>query len=274
MGPVPATAVMRRRLEPTDSSATILTGPMSPRRRTWVPPHSSMECGAGLEDADDVAVLVAEEGDGALVASLVHGGLVVAGLGVGEDLGVGEVLDGRDLLGGQRLEVAEVEPEAVGLDERALLLHVVAEHLAQRPVQDVGAGVVPADGVAAVGVDGGDRFGADVDGALGDAGDVAMEAGQGVDRVEHLGPTGVGADLAGVADLAAGLGVERCVLQEDRHGVVVTGTRRRPRCVVVESSSRPTKSVGPDVLRISRKASTSSPMATVPLLDAALARAR
>ena len=32
-------------LEPIELSGTILTGPMSPRWPTWVPPHSSSECG-------------------------------------------------------------------------------------------------------------------------------------------------------------------------------------------------------------------------------------
>ena len=50
-----------------------------------------------LEHADDVAVLVAEEGDGAEVGGLGLGGLVVAHRVVGEDLGVGEVLDLLDL---------------------------------------------------------------------------------------------------------------------------------------------------------------------------------
>jgi hypothetical protein len=50
--------------------------------------------------------------------------------------------------------VAEVEAQAVGADQRAGLLDVLAEHLAQRMVQDVRAGVVAADGVATVGVDG------------------------------------------------------------------------------------------------------------------------
>ena len=108
-----------------------------------------------LEDPHDLAVLVAEEGDGAQLAGLVHGGLEVAHRGVVEDLAVGQVLDGSDLLGADRLEVAEVEPQPVGRHQRALLLHMGAEHLAQRPVQDVGAGVVAADGVAAVAVDAG-----------------------------------------------------------------------------------------------------------------------
>ena len=43
MGPMPVTASMRRRLEPIEPSEMIFSGPMSPRARTWVPPHSSME---------------------------------------------------------------------------------------------------------------------------------------------------------------------------------------------------------------------------------------
>src|SRR5260370_10500332 len=45
--------------------------------------------------------------------------------------------------------MAEVEPEPVGADPRTFLLHVGAEDLPQRPVQDVGGGVVAADPVAA-----------------------------------------------------------------------------------------------------------------------------
>ena len=52
---------------------------------------------AGLEHADDVAVLVAEERDGTEVGGLGLGGLVVAHRIVGEDLGVGEVFDLLDL---------------------------------------------------------------------------------------------------------------------------------------------------------------------------------
>ena len=63
----------------------------------------------------------------------------------------------RELLGRDRLVMAEVEAQPIGRDERTRLLHVRTEHLAQRPVQDVGRGVVAADAVAADAVDrGGD----------------------------------------------------------------------------------------------------------------------
>ncbi len=123
----------------------------------------------GLEHPHDVAVLVAEEGDGAELLGELLRGLVVAHRIVGEDLGVGEVLDADELVGRDGLVVAEVEPQAVGVDQRALLLDVLAEHLAQGPVQQVGGGVVAADGVAPIDVDGHDRVLPLGDLAVGDA---------------------------------------------------------------------------------------------------------
>ena len=124
------------------------------------------------------------------------------------------------------LVVAEVEAQPVGRDERALLLHVVAEHLAQRPVQDVGAGVVAADRVAArrrrsrrV------RLLTGRDLAVGDARDVAVQAGQRVVscRAPRPGPVSV-VIRAGVADLTAGLGVEGRAVEDDVDLVAVAGT--------------------------------------------------
>ena len=78
-----------------------------------MPPHSSVECATGLEHPDDVAVLVAEEGDGADLGGVLLGGLVVARRVVGQRVGVDEVLDLGDLVGGERLVVAEVEAQAL-----------------------------------------------------------------------------------------------------------------------------------------------------------------
>ena len=64
----------------------------------------------------------------------------------------------RELIGRDGLVMAEVEAQALGRDERPGLLHVRTEHLAQRPVQHVGRGVIAPDTVAAHTVDrGGDR---------------------------------------------------------------------------------------------------------------------
>ena len=52
-----------------------------------------------------------------------------------------------------RLRMAEIEPQAVRRDQRSLLGHVVAEHLAQGLVQEMGGGVVGAHGGAALVID-------------------------------------------------------------------------------------------------------------------------
>ena len=75
------------------------------------------------------------------------------GRGVGQDLGVDQRLDLADLLVGHRRVVREVEARALGIDQRALLLHVRAQHLAQRLVHQVRDAVVAHGLGALVGVD-------------------------------------------------------------------------------------------------------------------------
>ena len=70
-----------------------------------------------------------------------------------EDLGVDERLDAADLVVGHRRVVREVEARLVGVDQRALLLHVRAEHLAQRLVHQVRRRVVAHRAAARVEVD-------------------------------------------------------------------------------------------------------------------------
>ncbi len=62
---------------------------------------------------------------------------------------VGQRLDGLHLVGSHRLGVHEIESQPIGRDERALLRHVIAEHLAQRLMQQVRGRVIGADGRAA-----------------------------------------------------------------------------------------------------------------------------
>ena len=187
--PSPVSASTRRTPLEVAASETSLKAPMSPvrrdvgaaaelervgrRRRRRAPARA----GAHRDDADLVAVLLAEERAGAEPRGGVRGhdpgldGRVLADVGV--DLG----LDGGELVGRHRLRVGEVEAQPVGGDEAAALGDVVAEGAAQRLVQQVGRRVVGADRAAAVVVDGELGGGAAGEGALLDAADVDEEAG-------------------------------------------------------------------------------------------------
>ena len=97
---------------------------------------------ADIQHAHGVAVFLAEQRHGAALDRVVighdlrHGGLV------GQDLSIDDGFHAGDLLGGQRRVLREVETGLVGIDQRAALLDVSAQHLAQRLVHQVGGGVV------------------------------------------------------------------------------------------------------------------------------------
>ena len=59
--------------------------------------------------------------------------------------------------------MTEVEAQALGPDHGALLFHVLAEDLAQGPVQHVGAGVVSPNGIASFDIDRGEASGRQLD---------------------------------------------------------------------------------------------------------------
>ena len=168
----------------------------------------------GLHHPDHVAVLVAEEGDGPQAFSLILGGLEGPHGIVGQDVLVGQGLHPLQVLAADGSVVAEVEAEPVGRDERARLLHVRPQHLSQRPVQQVGGGVVAPDGFASAGVDAGHRLLAGSDLTFHDTDAVTYQARHGVGGVDDLGRAGVAGDRARVADLAARLGVERSPVEE------------------------------------------------------------
>ncbi len=106
---------------------------------------------------------------------------------VGPDAVVDRLLDRREVLGGEGGEVAEVEAQAVGLDQRAGLGHVVAQPRAEGGVEQVGGGVGATDSVAAGGVDRGLDGRAAAQLALDDARAVQPVAGLVAAGVEHLG---------------------------------------------------------------------------------------
>ena len=105
---------------------------------------------AKLHDAHLVAVLLAEEGDGAQFLGLLDGGVAMVLQGqVLSDLIVHQSLHLAQFLGCHLLEVREVEAQVFGRHERTLLFDVRAQHLSQGLVEEVRGGVVGLDGTAA-----------------------------------------------------------------------------------------------------------------------------
>jgi hypothetical protein len=95
-----------------------------------------------LDDANDVAVLLAEEHRRAELPCLIdwrqermHGPVL-------EDPLVDDLLDARSLFGSQGLRMREVEPELVGAHSRAGLADMLPEHLLERLVQKMRSCVV------------------------------------------------------------------------------------------------------------------------------------
>ena len=128
-----------------------------------------------------------------------------------------------------RLGVGEVEAQPVGRDQRALLRDVVAQHLAQRLVQQVGRGMVAADVAAAAH----DRLqgrarspGLSVPSSTTPEWTNRSPAFFWVSVTRKRTP--VRRHHAGVADLAAGFAVERRLVEHHRAGLAL-GRAPRPR---------------------------------------------
>ena len=151
---VPVSASRRR--TPADDAALAQpprSSPMSPVRRTCVPPHSSTDQPSVLppafahrHHAHLVAVFLAEQRARAGRTRVVERHQPRGHRRILQHDLVGDVLDLLDLVRRHRLGMREVEPQPVGRDQRALLRDVIAEHLAQRLVQQMGGGMVRADG--------------------------------------------------------------------------------------------------------------------------------
>src|SRR5690606_15204633 len=174
-----------------------------------VRPAAELTRAADVEDPDLVAVLLAEQRHRAAANRLVVGDQPGLDRSVLEDLAIDDLLDLANLLAGHRRVVAEVEARLLRIHQRALLLDMRAEHLAQRLVHQVrrrvvahGAGARRAvharmDGVA-------DRDLAGDDFAVMSE-DVGLDLLGVVDPEQRQAGTALG-DLAAVADLAARFG--------------------------------------------------------------------
>ena len=123
--------------------------------------------------------------------------------------------------------MAEVEPQPTVGHERTGLVDVLANDLAQCPVQEVRAGVVLADSFPSFPVDRQRRVLAELHGPRGHDAAVTVESGDRELRVPDFDRAGLGDDGPCVADLATGLGVERRAIEEDLDLAALFGTFHR-----------------------------------------------
>ena len=170
--------------------------------------------GAHGNDADDVAILLAKQGDGAGGLGLVDAHDAGHDRLRCEDLLVDQVLNSLELLGGQGLKVREVKAQVLGRHQRASLGDMLAQDLLKGGVEQVRGGVVAAQESTALGVERGGHGSTNGQRALGDVRDVGIQA------VVVLGigngqRNALGGKLAGIALLAAHLGIERGAVEHD-----------------------------------------------------------
>ena len=170
---------------------------------------------AHVHHPDGVAVLLAEQGDGAPLLGLLDGHLLGDHVIAGQDRLVDHGADLSQLLGGQGGEVGEVETEPVGLHQGTGLMDMVAQDLAQGGVQQMGGGVGPHDGLAAAGVhlslDGVPQL----EHAAGQLAGVHILAALVLLHIRDLEDRAARAQRAVVGGLTAHLGVEGGLVQHD-----------------------------------------------------------
>ena len=174
---------------------------------------------ADLDDANPVAIFLSEQGHGFVFVDGDIDGHVLDDfdLLVAEDFFVDQVFDVLQFFVGNAGEVREVKAQMVGRDQRPRLLHVLAQNFAQPGLQQVRGRVVAHGGFADFGVDDGIDFIADANRLLGDDLVRAHALNRGV-AAFHFGDDGVvivAVEPSAVADLSAGFGVERGMVEDD-----------------------------------------------------------
>ncbi len=130
-------------------SDEILNRPISPVRRTCVPPHGSSLLKSGIDyDANIRAVFFAEQRHCAGGNCLVERHHVGGDCGVAQNLIVHDALDLGDFGRIDGSVMAEIEAQARRLHNATCLLNVRAEYLAKRGVQQMRRRVIALGGEA------------------------------------------------------------------------------------------------------------------------------
>ena len=136
------TASIRRAPLPTELSERIANAPISAVERTWVPPQSSVEY-SGIETTRTTSPYFSPKS--IIAPSFRASSIGVSKMCTGELRKICSFTRCSTSARSSALErrrMREVEAQLVGTNGRAGLLHVVAEHVAQRLVEQVRRGVV------------------------------------------------------------------------------------------------------------------------------------
>mmetsp|Transcript_1474 Transcript_1474/g.4726 ORF Transcript_1474/g.4726 Transcript_1474/m.4726 type:complete len:456 (+) Transcript_1474:518-1885(+) len=204
----------RLRRAPDVGAAAKLDGEVAPLGRVGRGDHLAHARAADGDDAHRVRVLLSEDGAETINRlGRVERHDLRMHCQVGLDLPVDRLLCRGELLDRQGLAVRKVEAQLVRVAQRAALVGVSAQRLAERVVEHVGRRVVASDWRAASVVDGERELVTNAHLAIRDAADVGDEGTELLD-VRHGEDAARGrGDCAQVTNLAAGLGVEGGAVQ-------------------------------------------------------------
>ena len=176
------------------------------------------------EHANLVAVFFAEQGKCPSGDGIVGCHQPRADLLVGADFLIHLCFDRRDVLVGKRLEMREIEAEAVVRHQRALLRHVPAKPVAQRSVDKVRRRMVRTNSVSPVRIDVEMHGVAHLDRTFDDLASVSMQPPERlVGRLDgELQPLGR-PDASGIARLTAAFSVERRLIGQHDDRIALPG---------------------------------------------------
>ena len=184
--------------------------------------RAATQLGRELAHAYDphfLAILLAEQRHGAGLDGVVMLHHPRRDRVVGAHLCIDQRLHLGDLRHTHRLVVREVETGLAGVDQRTLLRYMIAQHLAQRGVHQVGGRVVPCRTRARRGVNYRAHSVTQLEGARRKAAMVAKNFRLDLLRVFNRETAARGHQFANVAHLAAGFGVERRAVEHHDAGV-------------------------------------------------------
>ena len=179
---------------------------------------------AHVDDADNIAVLFAEERDRAELLCLCDRHFLRLNVHTVENQLTDKAADFHQLLRRHGREVRKVVAQAVRLNERARLMGVVAQHDAQRVIKEVRRRVRAHDGLAAVGIDGSRHRVTDRERAGDELAVVHELAALVLLNIRHGKLRVARENHALIGDLAAHLRVERGLIENENR--VLTGGNR------------------------------------------------